>query len=230
MRKSILGLMGFFALPSLALASTSMVVDDASIVDPNRCEIESWFGNNGRDSLFYFAPVCQFGDSGVELTFAYERWKPYQQSAQNYLTTEAKTLLGSFDQQRGAVALALGSTFALDSDPVKRVPSYYVNVPVSFQLSHSTMVHVNAGLQQDNVASKTRTTSGIGLEQQFNRHVTGFAEVFHIEGSGTNWQVGALLSQVIANASLTVSLMRTDFDSGRDHTLFFAFSFSPRGR
>lgn len=230
MRKSTLGLMGFFALPSLALASTSMVVDDASIVGPNRCEIESWFGNNGRDALFYFAPVCQFGESGVELTFAYERWKPYQQSAQNYLTTEAKTLLGHFDQQRGAVALALGSTFALDSAPAERVPSYYVNVPLSYQLTNSTTMHVNAGLLQDNLVSKTRTTSGIGLEQEFNRQVTGFAEVFHVEGSGTNWQVGTLLSQVIPNANLTVSVMRSEFDSGRDHTLFFAFSFSPRGR
>ena len=84
---------------------------------------------------FIFAPVCQFGESGVELTFAYERWRPYQQASQNYLTTQVKTMLGSFDQQRGAVAVALGSTFALDSNYSKRVPQYYVNVPLSYQLT-----------------------------------------------------------------------------------------------
>lgn len=70
MRKITLGLLSIFWLPSLALASTNMVVDDATIVDPQSCEIESWFGDNGRDSLFYFAPVCQFGAVVVTMPYS----------------------------------------------------------------------------------------------------------------------------------------------------------------
>ncbi|RUO19105.1 hypothetical protein [Aliidiomarina haloalkalitolerans] len=229
MRKITLGLLSIFWLPSLALASTNMVVDDATIVDPQSCEIESWFGDNGRDSLFYFAPVCQFGESGVELTFAYERWRPYQQASQNYLTTQVKTMLGSFDQQRGAVAVALGSTFALDSNYSKRVPQYYVNVPLSYQLTPSTTVHANAGLLQDTVTNTTRTTSGVGIEQQFNASVSGFAELFQQRGDGVNWQIGTHLQQLIPGANVTLSVLSTEFDSGRDHAVFVAFSFRPRG-
>lgn len=229
MRKITLGLLSFFWLPAFALASTNMVVDDANIVDPRSCEIESWLGDNGRDSVFYFAPVCQFGDSGVELTFAYERWRPYQQASQNYLTTQVKTGLGNFDQQRGLVAIALGSTFALDANVSQRVPQYYVNVPASYQVTPRTTVHANAGLLQDTVTRTTRATSGVGIEQAFNASVSGFAELFHQRGDGVNWQIGTHLQQLIPGAELTLSVLRTEFDSGRDHTFFVALNFRPRG-
>jgi hypothetical protein len=133
-----------FAAP-LCHAARPFVTDDARVVDPDHCQLETFYKEQRAYSgyEFWFLPACNKLD--VEWTIGGNRIE-----GENNLIVQGKKLLKPLETGGYGLALTLG---AFEGDA-------YLNGIASFSfLRDWSVVHTNVGYLQN------RATWGIGLEQ-----------------------------------------------------------------
>jgi hypothetical protein len=135
-------------LPLAAEAARPFITDDARIVDPGHCQLETFAKRQSAytGSEAWFLPACN--PFGPELTLGRNRIE-----GEDNTIVQAKFLLKPLETNRSGYALSLG-TFG--GDP-------YINAiaSVSF-LDDRTVLHANLGASH---GSEDRGTWGVGLEQ-----------------------------------------------------------------
>ena len=127
-------------------AARPFITDDARIVDPGACQVETWFRFN-RDSNEYWAlPGCN-PTGNLELTVggAYlPADEPYA-GRSTLLQVQAKTLFRALTTNGWGVGLAAGGVIRPE-DVALQVPQLYAYVPASFSLRDDRVViHANLG-------------------------------------------------------------------------------------
>jgi len=139
-----------FFLAASAHAARPFNTDDARVVDPGGCQIESFYKEQRTysGSEFWFLPACNPGE--VELTLGGNRIE-----GQDSLILQAKFLMKPL--QANGVGFA-GSMGVFGGDP-------YVNgiMSISF-FDDRAVVHANLGVTKDQDANEMRGTWGLGLE------------------------------------------------------------------
>ena len=135
----------FLAAPALCEAARPFITDDARVVDPEHCQIETFYKEQRASSghEFWFLPACN--RLGVEMTLGGNRVE-----GDNNLIVQGKKLLKPLETNGYGLAFSVG---AIGSDP-------YVNGIASFSfLQDWSVIHTNFGYFEN------RPTWGIGLEQ-----------------------------------------------------------------
>ncbi len=143
MKRLVIALL--FATPPACYAARPFVTDDARVVDPDHCQLETFYKEQRAYSghEFWFLPACN--QLGVEWTVGGNRIE-----GENNLIVQGKKLLKPLETNGYGLALSVGS---FGGDP-------YVNGIASFSfLQDWSVVHTNLGYLQN------RATWGIGLEQ-----------------------------------------------------------------
>src|SRR5262245_50254901 len=151
-----------------ALGARPFVTDDARVVDPGGCQVETFYKQQRAydGSEFWFLPACNPGK--VELTVGANRIE----DAHN-VVFQAKTLIKPLETNGYGVAASMG---VFGGDP-------YVNgiASVSF-LNDRAVVHTNLGMVMDNELNELRGTWGVGLEALlFAPKLYGILEVYGIK-------------------------------------------------
>lgn len=139
----------FFSFLPEARAARPFVTDDARVVDPDHCQLETYYKEQRAYSgnEFWFLPACN--RIGVEWTVAGNRIKSEDSTDQNFIV-QAKKLWKPLETGGFGLATSLGM---LGTDP-------FVNGIASFSLLNDwSVIHTNVGYLQN------RATWGIGLEQ-----------------------------------------------------------------
>ena len=144
MPRALTALLLFAAAP-LCDAARPFVTDDARVVDPDHCQLETFYKEQRAYSghEFWFLPACN--RLGVEMTVGGNRIE-----GENNLILQGKKLLKPLEPDGYGLALSVGS---FGGDP-------YVNGIASFSfLRDWSVIHTNLGYFEN------RPTWGIGLEQ-----------------------------------------------------------------
>jgi hypothetical protein len=177
-------------LPLLALAAASlsapceaarpMYTDDARIVDPKSCQVESWIRDN-RDSTEYWAlPACNpFGF--FELTYGGAGTKFNGESmvfTDNIL--QAKTLFKPLEPNGWGWGLAAGTDRHLHRDSANGwLGDFYSYIPLSISFNDDAQVlHLNAGFVHRRDLDKYVGTWGIGSEIQLRDVLFFIPEIY----------------------------------------------------
>ena len=100
-----------FALPLVAVAmlpfdtraAASLMVDDASITDAGRCQLESWARHTDAGAEWTAVPACTFADTEWSLGVSHQHAASSTQWALG-----AKRVLRDIDQRRWGLALSAG--------------------------------------------------------------------------------------------------------------------------
>jgi hypothetical protein len=170
-----------------------MYTDDARIVDPKSCQVESWVRFN-RDSTEYWAlPACNpFG--WFELTYGGARTKGDGESSvfsDNII--QAKTLFKPLEPNGWGWGVALGTDRHLHRDSGNGWPGdEYAYVPVSFSFNDDAqVVHVNAGIVNRRDIDKAVGTWGIGSEIRLREELFFIPEIYANDRGRPFVQVGA---------------------------------------
>jgi hypothetical protein len=134
------------AVPGAAHAARPMITDDARIVDPGACQLETWFRFN-RDSNEYWAlPGCN-PTGNLELTVggAYlPADEPYTGRATT-LQLQGKTLFRVMQPNGWGTGLVVGGVVRPE-EAALQVPQFYAYLPTSFSFRDDRIVvHTNAG-------------------------------------------------------------------------------------
>jgi hypothetical protein len=126
--------------PSAHAAGGHHAVDDASILEPGQCQVESWVDreNGGNRSTLHAGTACRV--AGVELGLDVDR--------SHLAAMERLTMIGA--QLKWARAWSKGSSFGLLvssawEHPAARHAGTTVVVPLTWQPGENVAVHVNVG-------------------------------------------------------------------------------------
>ncbi len=130
------------------------LVDDAGIIPPQSCELESWVTRADPVTHATVAPGCNFtGGSGWTMPLEYN----LSNDDLTAIGLEYKTVLWT---SRSGPALAATGGLRY-SRTTSELDTYYLNIPLSFQPMDSLTLHVNGGVEHDRVLDDTYATWGL---------------------------------------------------------------------
>lgn len=115
-------------------------VDDAALLDPGQCQIETWFDreNGGALSVLHAGPACRVG--AVELGLNLDRMQTDGRGTATVVGAQLKWTRSVSDGWNAGVVLALAG-----QDLSPRYLGSTLVVPVTWQVSESLLTHFNAG-------------------------------------------------------------------------------------
>jgi len=179
-------------LPSAAWAARPMITDDARIVDPKACQVESWVRTNAASREFWALPACNpTGDA--ELTFGAARTRPDGAgSATSDVQVQAKTLLRPLETNGWGVGLALGAVRHPNAEGGDHFPGdLYGYVPVSVSFADDVVVgHVNLGGLRRKADGRHFFTWGLAAETLLDPRAFLVTETFGQQAGNPFYQVG----------------------------------------
>lgn len=157
-----------------AFAARPLITDDARIVDPKACQVESWVKRN-RDSTEYWAiPACNF-TGNLEVALGGARTHDAMGTRTSDVQMQAKTLFKPLETNGWGIGLAVGTVRHVDID--RR--DWYAYVPTSFSLrDDAVVVHTNVGFLRDGALRSDRLTWGLGTEVRLAERSWLIAETF----------------------------------------------------
>ena len=192
LQSGILGLC--LALVSLqAYAARPFVTDDARIVDPGGCQIETFVKSqrNFGEIEAGFLPGCNPGGN-LELAIGGLNLRNDAEGSGNTLIAQGKTVLRPLQTNGYGIAATLG---ALRQRPFAAEPasrwSPFVNLISSFsQRDDALVIHANAGALDDRNTGVLRPTWGLGGEILLAPRLYAIVESYGQKGDKASQQIG----------------------------------------
>jgi hypothetical protein len=181
------GLLACASLP--AHAGRPMTVDDAAIVSPGQCQLETYAqraSDDGETREYWFTPACNVGgDWELALGGA---WMADDASHAHYGRLQAKTVFKPLEAGGWGIGLVLADQFrtgrGLDGD-------FSANVPLSFSLRDDrVLLHLNAGVVRTQATRRTDATWGLGAEFKLNPRNSLTAEGYGQQRGRPRFQLG----------------------------------------
>ncbi|WP_029143878.1 hypothetical protein [Methyloversatilis discipulorum] len=181
-------------LPSVVLAPTThaarpMVTDDARIVDPRSCQLETWTQRTSSAAEYWLLPSCAIG-SNFELILGGARTGGDGAAhATSDRVVQGKTLLRTLANDGWGLGLVAGGNLRPTGGD-----DAFAYVPATFAFADGTrLLHLNAGWLHDGTSRRSRATWGIGGEVQVSDRLWLIGESY---GEGSNdryYQLGLRL-------------------------------------
>ncbi|UUX96985.1 hypothetical protein [Aquabacterium sp. J223] len=176
--------------PGAAQAARPMIVDDARIVDPKACQLETWGRRNDDGHEVWALPACTVADN-LELTVGAGRLRSDGEPSQTDVVVQAKTVLRPLTADGWGLAVMLGN---VQHRPTGGGPpgDLALNLPASVAFGGDRVVlHANVGLlHARGHHGGTRLTGGLGSETVLHPRLTLVAESFKTAVGKPLWHLG----------------------------------------
>ncbi|HZX27207.1 MAG TPA: hypothetical protein VFF16_09070 [Telluria sp.] len=171
-----------------ANAARPLVTDDARIVDPHACQLETWSKVNHGSTEYWALPACNMA-GGVELALGGARTREGGRSTTSDLVVQAKFLLQPLETNGWGIGLAVGAASHPHAGTGQR--DWYVNVPASLSINDDAVaLHANGGWLRDGASGAGRLTWGLGAEARCARRSWLIAETFGQDRGAASYQLG----------------------------------------
>ena len=173
-----------------AFAARPLVTDDAHIVDPHACQLESYV-KKLQDSTEYWAlPACNPFEN-LELTVGGNWIRNDDNANSNHLILQGKTIFQAVEVNGWGWGLAAGIVKATSPAATRGTNDLYAYIPITFSLrDDAILVHVNAGVDRDRVNDETKFTYGLASEMAINPRFSLLAETYGDSRENPFWQGG----------------------------------------
>jgi len=163
-----------------------MVTDDASILDPGACQLETWTLRSRASNEFWALPACRAG--AFELAAGAGR-AGASGAKRTYGVLQAKTVFKPLDVDDWGIGIAFGTQFdarhGLSGDR-------YAYVPVSWSLRDDRLqIHTNLGWLREKLSQRDFMTWAVGAEAQVTGNSWVSMESFGRNTGRPSFQIGA---------------------------------------
>ncbi|MGB6054249.1 MAG: hypothetical protein WBG17_03315 [Burkholderiaceae bacterium] len=163
------------ALMVSAQAAGPLVTDDASIVDPGACQLETWFKRNRDSSETWLQSACN-PTGNLELTLGGARTSDAGGTRTSDLVVQLKTIVKPLETNGWGWGLAFGSNRQPDPDGTRE---WYATLPLSVSFDDDRLLlHANLGWLREQEQRRDRLTWGVATEKQLDARNWLIAEVF----------------------------------------------------
>lgn len=176
------------ALAPAAKAARPLNTDDARIVEPKACQLETWTRKNRNSSEYWALPGCNF-TGNLELTAGGATTKDDSGTHTTDVVFQAKTILKPLEKNGWGLGLAVGTVKHPRAEMGGR--DLYVYLPASYSFAEDRFVlHTNVGLLREQEAGRTKVTWGVGSETELTSRTWLIAETFGQNQGKPQFQVG----------------------------------------
>jgi hypothetical protein len=187
----VLTLSGLTAVPAPAHAARPMMTDDARIVDPRSCQIESWsrFLKNGWEG--WALPGCNPVEN-LEITAGGAHLNTrVGDDAATTLQLQGKTIFRRLEDDDWGYGLAIGTVRRRSPGSNNEPDNPYFYLPISVAFAQDKVViHINAGAARQAANHQTLVTWGLGSETRLANRLQLIAEVYGDDRSGAFHHLG----------------------------------------
>jgi hypothetical protein len=211
-----------FAATQTHAAGGHHSVDDAAILDPGQCQLETWSDRHAHASqgLLHIGPACRVGP--VELGLNLER----EHGGEGRTVRAGPQIKWAFavNDSLSAGVLATAGWQGDAHATALRLSGSSIVVPVTWQIADSWRAHINLG-RDFHRAQPSTSHSGASLEWSALPSISFVAERFR-EGGGNAWRAGMRWTPV---ETLSVDLSRARglrADASAWWTLGFTWAFA----
>lgn len=162
-----------------AHAARPMITDDARIVDPQACQVETWVRHNRGSTERWALPACN-PSGNLELTLGGAQTREAGAAQTTDVQVQGKTIFKPLQPNGWGVGLAVGNLRHPDLAPARsRANDFYGYVPFSASYADDAVVmHLNLGTVRPRDESHYRMTWGLGSEVRIASRVYLIPEVF----------------------------------------------------
>jgi hypothetical protein len=188
----LLPLVASAILASPAWGARPMITDDARIVDPKACQVESWVRTNAASRESWALPACN-PTGWAELTFGGARTRAADEgTATSDVLMQAKTIIRPLETNGWGVGLAVGAVRHPNVDGADRFPGdVYGYVPVSVSFADDAVVgHLNLGGLRRKEEGRNYLTWGLAAETLLNERLYLITEAFGQHVGNPFYQAG----------------------------------------
>ncbi len=183
---------GLALAASAAYSARPMVVDDARIVDPGSCQLETWRRFNRDSKETWALPGCN-PTGNLELTLGSAELPVDDLGARSYARTvqmQGKTLFRNLETNSYSYGVAVGGV-SRSRGLADQVPNYYAYVPMTRSLLDDRLfVHANLGVQRAGENPQNGMTYGIGTEYAIAPRVFLMVETYGDNHNRNSYQGG----------------------------------------
>jgi len=173
-----------------SFAARPMITDDARIIDPQSCQVESWV-KSSKDSEEYWAlPACN-PLGFFELTLGGSKIHSQDPTDSSGRVVQAKTVFRELKPNDWAIGFALGRNHHLATRELAGHHDVYGYIPVTWSLNNDQQfLHLNLGAIKSQIDSVLRKTWGIGAELEITPRTFLIAETYGVDGVKPSYQSG----------------------------------------
>ena len=155
-------------------AARPLYTDDARIVDPGACQVESWVRADRDSTELWAMPGCNFSGN-LELTLGSARLHDTAGSRSGPLVAQGKTVFRPVTSNDWGWGAALGGA----SDTGTGSRDLFVYLPLTLSLLDDRLfVHGNLGAKREGVEKRQQLTWGLAVERTVNDSVGLIGEIF----------------------------------------------------
>ncbi|MFC0253043.1 hypothetical protein [Massilia consociata] len=202
-------------------AGRPMITDDAGIVDPRACQLETWTQRGPRARAFWAVPACNFTGK-LELALGAGR-SSGADDAGSMAVLQGKTLFKAMDTNGWGVGLVFGTQFTRSGE---RSTDRYAFVPLSHSFHDDRLlVHTNLGWLREGLQNRHRATWGIGSELRAGERTWLTTEAFGQSGSKPSYQLGFRHWIVPERVQVDGTYGRHAMDCGRERQISIGLKF-----
>ncbi|MDR2871022.1 MAG: hypothetical protein LBV45_00500 [Xanthomonadaceae bacterium] len=168
-----------------------MITDDARIVDPKSCQVETWVQKYRSRTEHWALPACNF-TGNLELTFGGARSRAGGKTQTTDVTFQAKTLFRTLEPNGWSWGLAAGNTRHPNIHTGHSlIGDLYTYIPATFSFYDDRFVlHANLGWLRQKEPLRHYMTWGIGSETQIGGRTWLIAETFGQDKGKPSYQAG----------------------------------------
>lgn len=189
--KKIIMLMAFFAMFENALAARPMITDDARIIDPQSCQLESWVKTSKQSDEYWALPACN-PLGFFELTLGGSKIHGDQVDAKpSDRLVQFKTVFREIKPNDWAIGFALGRNHHLNTSELTSHHDVYGYIPITWSINQDQQfLHLNLGAVKSQHDSVLRKTWGVGAEIEMTPSTFLIAETYGVDGTKPSYQGG----------------------------------------
>jgi len=171
-------------------AARPMITDDARIIDPQSCQVESWV-KSSKDSEEYWAlPACN-PLGFFELTLGGSKIHSQDPTDSSGRVVQAKTVFRELKPNDWAIGFALGCNYHLATSELASHHDVYGYIPVTWSLNNDQQfLHLNLGAIKSQFNSVLGKTWGFGAEIEITPRAFLIAETYGVDGVKPSYQAG----------------------------------------
>lgn len=181
----------FWLCPSV-WAARPMNTDDANVVDPGACQLESWVKTTRQGQERWALPGCNLG-LDIEWTLG-GALQNLSGEATRWTQFQAKKRWRKLEPGDVGVATSVGLVDVQGRGASGLSPQQdrYLNVPMSWASTAGPIVHLNVGWVEHRLPTPavTHGTWGLGAEVPVSAQLFLIGETYREQRETSRWQVG----------------------------------------
>jgi hypothetical protein len=172
-----------------SFAARPLITDDARIIDPQSCQLESWAKASKNTEEYWALPACN-PLGFFELTLGGSKFQGDDAVGSADRVIQAKTVFRQLKPNDWSIGLALGRASHLYKSEERHHDTYgYIPITWSFD-DDQKFLHLNLGAVKRQFDPTLRKTWGLGAELEITPRTFLIGETFGVDGAKPSYQAG----------------------------------------